>query len=65
LTASQDSTTQKSPETLGETDPSENDVTQNVTSDTENVTREALLEALKALPREDLLGLLTDILKDR
>ena len=59
----QGGTTQKSPQTLGETDPAENVVTQNVTKNTKNVTREALLEALRGIPREDLLGLLSELLK--
>jgi hypothetical protein len=48
---------------LGETDPAENVVTRNVTQNTKNVTREALLGALHDLPREDLLGLLSELLK--
>ena len=65
LRVRQGGTAQKSPQTLGETDPAENVVTQNVTQNTKNVTREALLEALRGIPRGDLLGLLSDLLKDR
>jgi len=49
---------------LTETDPEENVVTQNVTQNTKNVTREALLEALKALPTNDLARLLSDLLRE-
>jgi len=48
---------------LTETDPEENVVTRNVTQNTKNVTREALLEALHDLPREDLRGLISELLK--
>jgi len=56
---------QKSPKIKGETDPAKNIVTQNVTHDPENVTRAALLEALKDLPKETILDLLAEALRDR
>ena|GEM_PF-2750500 len=56
---------QKSPETLGETDPPKKNVTRNVTPNTENVTPNDLLETLKTLPKEDMIRLLDEVFKDR
>jgi hypothetical protein len=50
---------------LTETDPEEKLTTSFTTQNEKLTTSEALLGALKALPREDLLGLLSDLLKDR
>jgi hypothetical protein len=50
---------------LTENDAPKNVVTQNVTTCTKNVTHEALVEALRDLPKEDLIRLLTAAITDR
>ena len=52
------SVTQKSLKTLGENDTGELSVTQSVTSNTENAIRQALLQTLKNMPKEELVTLL-------
>ncbi|HOC71047.1 MAG TPA: hypothetical protein PKO23_19775 [Candidatus Hydrogenedentes bacterium] len=42
-----------------------NVVTQNVPPNTENVTKSDLLEVLRGLSKEELLGVLAEVLKDR
>jgi len=58
-------TTQNTLQTLGETQPTEKSVTQNVTFLQKNVTQEALVEALKCLSKEELLELLGKVLSGK
>jgi len=56
--------TQKSLQTLGETQPDKKNVTQNVTFFSETSPQTSLLKALQALPREELLKLLVETLQN-
>ena len=51
------------PVNIDDSGTAQNFVTQNVTRNTENVTLSDLLEALRGLPKEDIVRLLTEALK--
>ena len=60
LRVRQEGTSQESLQTLGETNTGDIGVTKSVTPETENGMKAALLQALKEMPKGDLIALLAE-----